>query len=143
MVTMQYNPYRTYEITRAHQDIRCGKLIKDPSTIIRYSVSLDLTGDITVGKYTEISHDIAIFTHSHKWRHSKERRAKIQKVVPVNLVIGDDVFIGFGSILISVEKIGDGAVIGAGSVLTKNVPAYEIWAGNPAKKIGEREGEIK
>lgn len=31
--------------------------------------------------------------------------------------------------------IGDGAIVGSGSVVTKNIPAYEIWAGNPAKFI--------
>jgi acetyltransferase-like isoleucine patch superfamily enzyme len=129
---------KTFETTQFHKEIRCGKLIKTPSTIIRYSASLDLTGDIIIGKYSEISHEVRIFTHKHKWNHSKERRAKIQKVIPVNLIIGEDVFIGVGTIIIGVESIGDGAVIGAGSVLTKNVPSYEIWAGNPAKKIGIR-----
>lgn len=39
--------------------------------------------------------------------------------------------------------IGDGAVIGAGSVVTHDIPPYEIWAGVPAKKIGQRfSGEI-
>ena len=141
MATMKTNPYRTFEITQFHKGIRSGKLIKAPSSSIRYTASLDLTGDITIGKYSEISHDVRIFTHAHKWRHSKGLRKDIQKIISVNLVIGDDVFIGVSSIILAVEKIGDGAVIGAGSVLTKNVPAYEIWAGNPAKKIGERGGE--
>jgi galactoside O-acetyltransferase len=36
-------------------------------------------------------------------------------------------------------EIGEGALVGAGAVVTKNVPAWEIWAGVPARKIGERE----
>ena len=34
--------------------------------------------------------------------------------------------------------IGNGAVIGAGAVVSKDIPDYEIWGGNPAKKVGER-----
>ncbi len=135
---MKKDRTKTFEILNAHKDIRSGKLIKGGQSSIGYSASLDLTGDITLGKYSRISHDVKIFTHQHKWNHSRGLRKKIQKIIPVNLVIGRDVYIGVSAILIAVSKIGDGAVIGAGSVLTKDVPAYEVWAGNPAKKIGER-----
>jgi len=53
------------------------------------------------------------------------------------IILDNDVVIGAHSILIarpnSTLRIGKGAVIGAGSVVTKNVPAGEVWAGNPAK----------
>ena len=52
--------------------------------------------------------------------------------------IGADVWIGAGATLISGVKIGVGAVIGAGSVVTHDVPPYEIWAGNPARCIRKR-----
>ena len=53
--------------------------------------------------------------------------------------IGADVWIHDGSIILyQVTRIPDGVVIGAGSVLTRNPGPYEIWAGNPAKKIGRR-----
>ena len=52
--------------------------------------------------------------------------------------IEGDAWIGYGSILIGGVTIGRGAIVGAGSVVTKNVPAYEIHAGVPAKKIGMR-----
>ncbi|THB78768.1 MAG: hypothetical protein D6B25_03295, partial [Desulfobulbaceae bacterium] len=41
-------------------------------------------------------------------------------------------------VLYQVTEIPDGVVLGAGSILTKNPGPYEIWAGNPARKIGER-----
>lgn len=53
-------------------------------------------------------------------------------------VIGHDVWIGFGSIIKAGVTIGTGSVVGAGSVVTKNIPPYEIWAGNPAKFIRAR-----
>jgi serine acetyltransferase len=52
--------------------------------------------------------------------------------------IGNDVWIGDRAMILPGVSIGDGAVIGGGSVVTKSVEPYEIWAGNPAKKIGER-----
>ena len=52
-----------------------------------------------------------------------------------NTVIGNDVFIAPQVIIKTGIKIGDGAVLGAGAVITKDVGPYEIWAGNPAKLI--------
>lgn len=49
--------------------------------------------------------------------------------------IGSGVFVGANSIILKGTTIGDRAVIGAGSVVSGNIPAGEIWAGNPAKKI--------
>lgn len=53
-------------------------------------------------------------------------------------IIGNDVWIGSRCLIKSGVKIGDGAVIGMGSVVTKDIPPYEIWGGNPAKYIKKR-----
>jgi maltose O-acetyltransferase len=52
--------------------------------------------------------------------------------------IGDRVWIGYRAIILPGITIGEGAVVGAGSVVTRNVEAYTIVAGNPARPIGER-----
>lgn len=52
--------------------------------------------------------------------------------------IGNDVWIGENCLIKSGVTIGDGAIIGMGSVVTHDVPAYEVWAGNPAKCIKKR-----
>ena len=52
--------------------------------------------------------------------------------------IGNDVWIGQGAFIKSGVKIHNGAVVGMGSVVTHDIPAYEIWAGNPAHKIKDR-----
>lgn len=54
------------------------------------------------------------------------------------IVVENDVWVGSGSILLSGIRIGKGAVIAAGSVVTKDIPPCEIWGGNPARKIGDR-----
>ncbi|MFF2487717.1 acyltransferase [Microbacterium sp. NPDC058062] len=52
--------------------------------------------------------------------------------------IGRDVWIGGGSIVLSGVSIGEGALIGSGSVVTRDIPRYAIAVGNPAKVIGDR-----
>lgn len=56
----------------------------------------------------------------------------------IRTYIGNDVWIGEGAIILSGLTIETGAVIGAGSVVTKDVGAYEVWAGNPARLIKKR-----
>jgi len=118
-----------------------GKLIQESNTSIEHTVAIDLSGSVRLKKYAKISHEVRIFTHKHHWNHSRGLRKNIQKIEPVNLTIGEDAFIGVGAIIIGVSKIGKGAIVGAGAVLTKDVPDYEVWAGNPAKKIGERKDD--
>lgn len=72
----------------------------------------------------------------------------VKEKLPENdadIVIEDDVWIGAGSIILKGVTVGEGSVIGAGSVVTKDVPPYAVVAGNPAKVIKYRfsEEEIK
>jgi chloramphenicol O-acetyltransferase type B len=55
-----------------------------------------------------------------------------------DVVIGNDVWIGMEAVIMSGVTIGDGAVIGARSLVTKDVPPYSIFAGNPARFIRKR-----
>ena len=58
-------------------------------------------------------------------------------------IIGNDVWIGFEAVIMRGVQIADGAVIASRSVVTKNVGAYEIWGGNPAKFIKKRFSQEK
>ena len=58
-------------------------------------------------------------------------------------IIGNDVWIGYESIIMPGVKIADGAVIASRSVVTKDVGPYEIWGGNPAKLIKKRFSQEK
>jgi acetyltransferase-like isoleucine patch superfamily enzyme len=58
-----------------------------------------------------------------------------------DIIIENDVWIGDGAIIMSGIKISNGAVIGAKSLVTKNIGPYEIWGGNPAKFIKKRFNE--
>jgi acetyltransferase-like isoleucine patch superfamily enzyme len=56
----------------------------------------------------------------------------------VETVVEDDVWIGHGAIILQGVRIGEGSVVAAGSVVTKDVPPYSIMAGNPACRVRER-----
>jgi maltose O-acetyltransferase len=59
-----------------------------------------------------------------------------------DVVIGDRVWIGYRAIVLPGVTIGEGAVVGAGAVVTKDVDPFAIVAGNPARKIGQRSREL-
>lgn len=56
----------------------------------------------------------------------------------LKLIVEDDVWIGYGSILLTGVRVGRGAIIGAGSVVIKDVPPYSIIVGVPARVVGMR-----
>ena len=102
------------------------------------TIYIDCSSDITLGKGVSISRGVTILTHEHY--HDKDTPIGEAGAVCIPLDIGDDVMIGMNAIICpQVRKIGKGAVIGAGSVLTKDVGEYEIWAGNPARFIKRRQ----
>lgn len=103
---------------------------------------------IEIGDRVLISHNVSIFdslTHpvSAKKRHqqfceiisSGHPKSIDLEVAPVK--IGNDVWIGCMSVVLKGVTIGEGAIVGAGSVVTKDVPPYTIVAGNPAQVIRE------
>ncbi|MBQ8341319.1 MAG: CatB-related O-acetyltransferase [Clostridia bacterium] len=71
----------------------------------------------------------------------KTHFAQFEPLEPPVTVIGNDVWIGANAQIKSGVCVGNGAVIGMGSVVTHDVPPYEIWAGVPARPIGRRVDE--
>ena len=92
---------------------------------------------ISIGDNTKIAQLVTITCQNHGYER-KDILIKDQQMVNLPIVIGQDCWIGANSVILPGRNIGDGAVIGAGSVVTKDVPPYEVWVSNPAKKIGER-----
>lgn len=89
---------------------------------------------ITIGNNVWIGPNVGIYTPNHAF-DSKERTHGYEKSLPIE--IGDNVWIGGGVTIIGGVKIGQNSIIGAGSVVTKNIPSGVIAAGNPAKIIRE------
>lgn len=105
---------------------------------ISYNVQIDCSADVIIEDEVWISQNVQIFNHIHEI-NSKDLK-RLQGVnISNGITIGRDSWISANAIILpNVNKIGIGSIIGAGSVVTKDVGDYEIVAGNPAKIIGYR-----
>jgi virginiamycin A acetyltransferase len=103
---------------------------------------------INIGKYCSLASDITFFCHgNHRYDTPSTfpfKELNYNKNAPNNSLfknppkIGNDVWIGCNAVIFPGITIGDGAIIGAYSVVTKDVPPYSIVGGNPAKIIKKR-----
>jgi acetyltransferase-like isoleucine patch superfamily enzyme len=96
-------------------------------------------GVIKIGDNCSISQHITIVASNHGIAKGKLIREQPWVTENNFVIIEDDVWIGANSVILPGVTIGIGAVIGAGSVVTKNIPAFAIAAGNPARVIKYRE----
>ncbi len=104
-----------------------------------------------IGKFCSIASQVKIIVggnHDHKNKVSNyPLQAKFFRSIDLEsstkgpVVIGNDVWIGMNATILSGVNIGDGAVIGAQSVIAKDVPPYAIVVGNPARIVGARFNE--
>lgn len=114
----------------AHFDVHIS--LGDHSGI---GIRSQIENGVTIGDNVMMGPECMIFTQNH---------AYADKTVPMNrqgfsrqrpVIIGNDVWIGARVIILPGVTIGDGCIIGAGSVVTKNIMPYSIVGGNPAKTI--------
>lgn len=85
---------------------------------------------VTIGNHVKITTGTKIVTHFFNPDDNGMYLGDVN--------IEDNVFIGMNTLIVSSVNIGTGAVLAAGSVVTKDIPEWEIWGGNPAKFIKKR-----
>ncbi|MCB9812827.1 MAG: acyltransferase [Pseudomonadales bacterium] len=90
-------------------------------------------GGLQIGNHTDIASEVMIWTSQHDINDPDF------KAIEEKVIIGDYVFIGPRTIILPGVKVGNGAIIAAGSIVTKNVNAFSIVAGSPANEIGQRQ----
>jgi acetyltransferase-like isoleucine patch superfamily enzyme len=116
-------------------------------------------GDVEIGEYCQINPQCVLYSGNGiklgndvllapgvcvaPTNHSFARRdtpIRLQGFLPSKggAVMEDDVWVGANSVILDGAFIEKGAIIGAGSIVRERIPAYEIWAGVPARKIGIR-----
>lgn len=111
-------------------DVKIGKSVSFGGNVLLYS-----TAPITIGDHTMISYNVIIHTSTHNYNKHPMWLERIDRPVE----IGKHVWIGVSAIMLPGVKIGDYAVVGAGSIVNKNVPERAIVAGNPARIIKFRD----
>lgn len=113
----------------------CGKNIKiGKNVFINACCRFQDQGGIEIGDGSLIGHNTTIATLNHDFNPAKR-----QNLTPRPVKIGKNVWIGSDCTILPGVEIGDGAIIGAGSVVTKSIPAYTIAVGNPARVMKEIE----
>lgn len=107
-----------------------------------------LVGNIAIGKYCQLGVDVALHATNHPipymttYINKNLFQGDLNQLKEVHkITIGNDVWIGHGVIILGNVTVGNGAILAAGSVVTKDVLAYSIVAGVPAKEIKKRFSE--
>lgn len=106
-------------------------------TTIGYHNFIFASERITIGDDCLIAPFVYIVDSNHSMAKEKKINEQPNKTKPIT--IGNDVWIASNVTILMGVNISDGAIIAANSVVNTNIPAFEIWGGSPAKKIGERE----
>lgn len=99
-------------------------------------------GELVIEDNANCSSGVRIITAKNDlaaWSVSAALPAHTQKVERLKTVIKRNAVLYSGAIILAGVTVGEFAIVGAGAVVTKNVPAFEIWVGNPARRIGKRE----
>jgi len=99
-----------------------------------------IPSNIKIGRNVMMAEEVIILNQNHQFKDASVPLNMQGYQVKTQLEIGDDVWVGTRVIILpQVRRIGSGAIIGAGSVVTRDVDAMAIVAGNPARLIKKRE----
>ena len=123
--------------------LRCGSNIYlgENSRINQYCcVWASENSKIVLGDNVLMGPGVKIFSSNYRTTDT-EVPMILQPFVEKDIIIGNDVWLGSNSVIVAGVKIGDGAIIAAGSVVTKDIPPYAVAAGSPAKPIKNRKSE--
>jgi acetyltransferase-like isoleucine patch superfamily enzyme len=124
------------------RDSRCLLVVGDNAQLVignnvgMSSSTIVACLSVRLGENVRLGGNVVIYdTDFHSLLPEERLSPKNPGIQKAPVVIEDNVFVGAHSTILKGVTIGTNSVIGAGSVVTKNVPPNEIWAGNPAKFI--------
>ena len=117
--------------------IKAGTLSIGKNSFLNDNCNLIVLGDVKIGDDVMVAPMCSIVSGNHKFDNLDVNINK-QGFESKNIIIEDNVWIGCNSIILGGVTIKKGSIIGAGSVVVKDIGENEIWAGNPAKFIRNR-----
>jgi len=97
-------------------------------------INCRVAGPLEIGDDVMIAPNVSIFTQNHETENI-HRPMRLQTAPKKKVTIGNDVWIGANAILLPGVTVGNGAIVAAGAVVTKDVPDFAVVGGNPAKVI--------
>jgi acetyltransferase-like isoleucine patch superfamily enzyme len=109
-----------------------GRIRIGAGSVIGFDAILDGRSGITIGRQVNVSSQAAIWTRQHDITDPEFA------AIGAPVVVGDRAWLSFRSTVLPGVTIGEGAVVAAGAVVTRDVPAYVIVAGVPARVVGQR-----
>jgi acetyltransferase-like isoleucine patch superfamily enzyme len=152
---------RIYHFYAVRENVTLGKRVHiGLGSFIWAPNKMDVGSDVYIGKNCTIQVDGRIGNYAllanqvgliGRWDHDYRAVGRPIRYAPwigdedylgegkeKGIIIGDDVWVGFGAIVLSGVEVGRGAIVAAGTIVTKDVAPYSIVAGIPAKKVGQR-----
>ncbi|HKN19728.1 MAG TPA: acyltransferase [Dissulfurispiraceae bacterium] len=118
------------------EDKTARLVIRDDVTI-GFGCEINVASSVYIGSHVRFATGVKIFDNNSHPTDARLRREKspmtLQDIAPI--VIEDDVWIGINAVILKGVVIGEGAIVAAGSVVTKSIPPNVIAAGNPARIV--------
>ncbi|MBP6016207.1 MAG: acyltransferase [Candidatus Promineofilum sp.] len=130
--------FTTIQCTGVIRSLGSGLRIGNNSAIGAYSF-LGAQGGITIGDDVIMGPRVSFHAENHRYE-DLDIPIRLQGENRQGIVVENDCWIGAGAIILDGVRIGSGAIVAAGSVVTKEVPAFAIVAGSPARIIKQRKG---
>lgn len=110
-------------------------------SVLHRDTYLETRGGLTIGRYVHIGQGLTVFTTNHNYRSIRSIPYD-NTVIARPVTLEDCVWIGAEVRIVPGVTIGEGAIVGMGAVVTKDVPKGAIVGGNPAQILGYRDPEI-
>ena len=105
-------------------------LLKSEASSSMHGAMVNIWAPITIEKDVYFGHSVMLLTGGHK---INQDGVQAEVVARGEITIKQKAWIGSGSIILGGVTIGRSSIVASGSVVTKSIPDFEIWAGNPAK----------
>ena len=101
-------------------------------------INCEIYGPVKIGNDVMMGPEVVFYTRGHRFDRTDITMIEQGSTESEPITVGNDVWIGRRVIIMPGVNIGDGCVIGAGAVVTKDIPAYSVVGGVPAKIIKSR-----